>query len=318
MLHRPRRSLLSSSTVVIMLLSPQESPAAAPLDWQPSLPVQTPASEEQAEAPPRERPTRAKPVRARKKQPTAREQHVAAVTHTLAIARSIDETSGTAASALWLAQRAAELADVDIHLEAARTDLRLPPADATLASAAAHVDQAMQLATGDQRAAWLDVNELSRVRAECDAVSEAIEERRSTLTRERERRGQIAQQTHAAQARANRGRQELIAGGSMLMVAAIGGGLAIAGSAYQRRSEDALGTIEALQQPFDTQPILQLQQRGQNLVAAGAVAAAIGVAIGVPLVAIGARDLRLGRRSEQALTLSVLPGAGSLHFHLRF
>jgi hypothetical protein len=110
-------------------------------------------------------------------------------------------------------------------------------------------------------------------------------------------------------------RGELIAGslflaGGLAGFGVMAGGLYLSGSA-QRELPKADGKPEYLA-PLEAQ-----RKQGDTMIAAGAVAGALGVILGVTLVALGATDLKKAR-AEQLARVRVAPTFGGLTLTARF
>ncbi|MBK9757191.1 MAG: hypothetical protein IPO88_27580 [Nannocystis sp.] len=65
-------------------------------------------------------------------------------------------------------------------------------------------------------------------------------------------------------------------------------------------------------------PLHDQQRRAETMIAAGAIAGAVGLALGIALVAIGARDLKATRREKLATRLRIAPTFGGLVIAGRF
>ena len=65
-------------------------------------------------------------------------------------------------------------------------------------------------------------------------------------------------------------------------------------------------------------PLHDQQRRAETMIAAGAIAGAVGLALGIALVAIGARDLKATRREKLATRLRIAPTFGGLVIADRF
>lgn len=110
-------------------------------------------------------------------------------------------------------------------------------------------------------------------------------------------------------------RGELIAGslflaGGLAGVGVMAGGLYLSGAA-QRELPKAEGRPEYLA------PLEEQKRQGDTLIAAGAVAGALGVILGVTLVALGATDLKKSR-ADQLSRFRVAPTFGGLSLSGRF
>src|SRR5690606_28429707 len=110
---------------------------------------------------------------------------------------------------------------------------------------------------------------------EAESVAATVDERRAQIRRARADR-------RAGDRQLRRGRQELIAGGAMMVLATLGGGIALTGHMYRRRYADTVAPALAAELPIDLSPLRPLDVRGRQMVAVGAALAVIGAAAGVP------------------------------------
>ena len=121
---------------------------------------------------------------------------------------------------------------------------------------------------------------------------------------------------HAAQQQARRGRGELITGAVFSVIGLAGIGVLGAGIHLKRDANDELktdpGRDEAAMNALRDQ-----QKQGDTLLAAGAVAGVIGMALGIALIAAGARDLKTSRAAPLA-RLRLAPSFGGLVLSGRF
>ncbi|MDC0716108.1 hypothetical protein [Nannocystis bainbridge] len=220
----------------------------------------------------------------------------------------LEAIQGVEHCARWLSGQAWDTQDPWIHLMAARTWLKVQTSTASLDRAAFHAREAVALADASPvpRIAAADV---ARVHAESASLQRSVTQRRAEIRRARADR-------RAGDRQIRRGRRELVAGGAMMVVAALGGGLALGGASSKRRFDEAIAPVLAAGLPVDLAPLRALDVEGDRMLIAGAVLAAIGVAAGVPLLVLGGRDVRLGRRLRGGLSLQ--PGLGSLSLVGRF
>lgn len=215
------------------------------------------------------------------------------------------------ATARWLSGQAWESQDPWIHIMAARTWLKLPPCAMSLDRAEFHAQEAITLADTPAvlRIAPADV---ARVHEDAAAVRSTVAWRRAELRR-------VQAERRAGERRIRRGRQEVIAGGALMLVSALGGGVALAGSSYRRRFGDIEASLRAEGLPTDLAALHRLDVQGGRMLAAGVTLAMIGASAGVPLLILGTRDLRLGRRQrERTASLRVQPAIGGLALVGRF
>lgn len=215
------------------------------------------------------------------------------------------------ASARWLSGQAWDSEDPWIHLMAAKTWLKVQDLRASLDRADFHASEAIALADAPP-VPRIAAEEVGQVHEEAESVQATVAERRAEIRR-------AGAERRAGERQIRRGRGELIAGGAMMIVGLIGGGVALTGQAYRRRFAETVAPALAAELPIDLSPLRPLDVQGRQMVAAGAVLAVIGVVAGVPLLVLGGRDVRLGKQQrERALTLQVLPGPGSVSLVGRF
>lgn len=209
-------------------------------------------------------------------------------------AAELRAAQGPEASARWLSGEAQAGGDPRVHLMAAETWLIVPgEADISRERAAGHAREAVAGVESAVARSQVAADEVEGIRNESAGILRVVESRR------------------AAARQARRGRQELIAGSSLLGAAALGVGL-MAGGARVRSMER--------QQPLaGVVPVEPYEGRGSTMIAAGAVLAVGGAILGVTLTAIGARDLRHGRRfGSQRAELQLAPGLGGVTLSGRF
>jgi len=108
----------------------------------------------------------------------------------------------------------------------------------------------------------------------------------------------------------------MFAGAGFLGVGVVGLAVMVSGSYIQRFSahELARGTGYAEQA---LAPLQAQHDRGETMLAAGAVTAAFGAVLGVTLLATGARDVRAARGSRWS-SVQVAPSLGGLVLSGRF
>ncbi|MCY1012019.1 hypothetical protein OV079_42040 [Nannocystis pusilla] len=117
-------------------------------------------------------------------------------------------------------------------------------------------------------------------------------------------------------ARWRRGRAQMFAGAAFLGVGVVGLGVMVSGWYVQRFSASELSrgtgySDEALA------PLRAQQGRGETMLAAGAVTAVFGAALGATLMATGARDVRAGRAARWS-GVRVAPSLGGVVLSGRF
>ena len=107
------------------------------------------------------------------------------------------------------------------------------------------------------------------------------------------------------------GHGQLIAGGVLATAGLAGLGVMSGGlylsSVSKRELEKGEGRPEE-----DLQPLRDQQKRGETMIAAGAVLGAVGLALGIALVSLGARDLKAARSESSQARLRVAPTFGGL------
>jgi hypothetical protein len=222
----------------------------------------------------------------------------------------LEAIQGVEHCARWLSGQAWDTQDPWIHIMSGRTWLKVQTSTATLDRAAFHAREAVALADAPP-VPRIAAGEIAQIHAEADSLLRSVAARRAEIRRARADR-------RAAERQIRRGRRELIAGGAMMVVAALGGGLALGGATYKRRFDETIAPVLEAELPVDLAPLRALEVTGDQMLAAGAVLAAVGVAAGVPLLALGGRDLRLGRQQRGRLSLQLQPGLGSLSLVGRF
>ncbi|WAS96931.1 hypothetical protein [Nannocystis punicea] len=222
----------------------------------------------------------------------------------------LEAIQGVEHCARWLSGQAWDTQDPWIHIMSSRTWLKVQTSTATLDRAAFHAHEAVALADAPP-VPRIAAGEVAQIHAEADSLLRSVAERRAEIRRVRADR-------RAAERQIRRGRRELIAGGAMMVVAALGGGLALGGATYKRRFDETIAPVLEAELPVDLAPLRALDIQGDQMLAAGAVLAAVGVAAGVPLLALGGRDVRLGRQQRGRLLLQLQPGLGTLSLIGRF
>ena len=122
--------------------------------------------------------------------------------------------------------------------------------------------------------------------------------------------------TGGAEGLRRRGRAELITG-SVFMVGGLAGfGVLGAGAFIKGRADSELEDAEG-RDDVDLDPLYSQQKQGETMLAAGAVVGVIGMALGIALVATGARDMKAGRAGMTS-RVRVAPTFGGLVISGRF
>lgn len=225
-------------------------------------------------------------------------------------AAEVEAIQGVETCARWLSGQAWDTQDPRIHIMAARTWLKVQTSRASLDRVEFHAREAVALADVPP-VPRIGAGEVALVHADAEGLQQSVAERRAEIRRARADR-------RAADRQIRRGRRELIAGGAMMVVGALGAGLALGGATYRRRFDETIAPVLAADLPVDLSPLRALDVEGSRMLAVGAVLAAVGVAAGVPLLVLGARDLRLGKQRRGSLSLQLQPGLGSLGVVGRF
>jgi len=129
--------------------------------------------------------------------------------------------------------------------------------------------------------------------------------------------GRQAERHKARMSVRRNGHGEVIAG-AMLTTAGIASLGVMSGGLYLNRlSERELGRGEG--RPADElAPLHAQERRAETMIAAGAIAGAAGLALGIALLTIGARDLKAARSEPLAARLRVAPTIGGLALAGRF
>lgn len=223
-------------------------------------------------------------------------------------AAELEAIQSAEATARWLSGQAWDSEDPWIHLMAARTWLKVRHGRMGLDRAEFHAREAAALADAPT-VPRIDAVDVPRVHAEAETVQKVVAERRAEIRRVRSER-------RLAERQIRRGRRELIAGGAMMVVATLGAGLALGGADYRRRYDESVAPLLTTELPLDLAPLRGLDTQGRQMIAAGAALAAIGVVAGVPLLILGARDVRRGQRQRASLQLQ--PGLGGVSVSGRF
>lgn len=193
-------------------------------------------------------------------------------------------------------------ADAVLALEAAEAASLAGAAGATrlaarsLALARAWI--AADAVVGERR---VDLAALPMLRARCELIDRVLRARPANAQVEMARRGVQAQRAGAVMA--------ALGGGGVALVA---GGFAVASDRHEKL---AAVRDEAWRHDFtslDTQG-----RRAGRMIAAGSLIAAIGLTLGVALLAVGAGDLRRARPASRRARLQLAPG-GAATLTVRF
>jgi len=117
--------------------------------------------------------------------------------------------------------------------------------------------------------------------------------------------------------RQRRGRQEIGAGASLLVIG-VGGGVILAnGLVYRAAGRRELADIKGHEAEYDLSALDAQGRRAEGMIGAGAAVGVIGLALGVSLMVLGARDLRGERRPEMA-SLRIAPSFNGMAISGRF
>ncbi len=125
-----------------------------------------------------------------------------------------------------------------------------------------------------------------------------------------------ADDTAAAEQLRLRGRAELITGAVFMVGGLTGFGVLGAGVVVKGRAEQELKDAEG-RTDVDLEPLDKQQKQGETMLAAGAVAGVLGMALGIALVAAGGRDMKAGRAGLTS-RVRIAPTFGGLVISGRF
>ena len=112
-------------------------------------------------------------------------------------------------------------------------------------------------------------------------------------------------------------RAQLIAGSLLAGAGVVGLGVMTRGLQLERISSSELEK-GAGRPDADLEPLRRQAQRGETMIAAGAVSGAIGLALGLALAAFGARAIRRPRLDQNRPHVTIAPGLHGLTFAGRF
>lgn len=210
-----------------------------------------------------------------------------------------------------------------VKLEASKIILVAPPTEQSLGKAERHTRAALDLldegprlpdelasAVSDQSATLL---------VTIDARREGLSAEAAAREDEAAARRDAALAEEAADRRFRRGTTEVIAGSGALVLSALGVGLAIGGAVHRDAVDEARDELRGQAWRDDAAPLDPLDQRGSQMIVAGAVLAVLGAGAGVPLVILGMKDRKEGRRArEEAGAIEIRPTLGGLTLRGRF
>lgn len=121
----------------------------------------------------------------------------------------------------------------------------------------------------------------------------------------------------ARNAARRRGQGELITG-ALLTTGGLAGVGVMAGGLFLNRLSDRELDKGAARPDEDLVPLYDQKRQAETMIAAGAVAGAAGLALGVALLAIGARDLKAARGAPLAARVRIAPTLGGFVLAGRF
>jgi hypothetical protein len=113
------------------------------------------------------------------------------------------------------------------------------------------------------------------------------------------------------------GHGQIIAGAVLTTAGLAGLGVMSGGLYYNSVSRRELAKGEGRPEE-ELQPLRDQQKRGETMIAAGAVLGAVGLALGIALVSLGARDLKAARTETLQARVRVAPTLGGLVLVGRF
>ncbi|WP_434425466.1 hypothetical protein [Nannocystis pusilla] len=219
-------------------------------------------------------------------------------------AAEIAQRHNVDASARWLGVQAQATLDPFVFLMAAETALDGATTEEQLQNVIRLADDAVLLAETPP-ILRIEPDQVERVRLQSEAIRTAVAKRRSAA----ERRAAQAQ----LQRRANR---QLIAGGTLLTLAAAGVGMLAGGAVKHGRYHDRLA--DSTDTDYDVAAWEDYYDHGSRMIVAGTIIATAGVVIAAPLLTLGLRDRRKANETVDRLTFGVRPGLTNLTFVLRF
>lgn len=235
----------------------------------------------------------------------------------LADAENIRAADGPQAKSDWLHMLAGLHGDPELHLDAADAALDLTPSSASLDRGATHLEAAEALLDDTTRAGWLDDSQIARLRGRDESLRERLDSSQTALSASEANERASEARRAAASRRVRRGRQELITGGALMAASFVGFGLLFGGLGQERHFGDLAASPSLAE--YDTSPLQARQEDARTMAVVGAVSAGLFAAMGVPLLVLGAKDLKLGRKQrEPRPTIAVQPGLGSFTLSLRF
>lgn len=208
------------------------------------------------------------------------------------------------ASARWLGVQAQATLDPFVFLMAAETALDVATTDEQLQSIIRLADDAVLLAETPP-ILRIEPDQVERVRLQSEALRTAVAKRHSAS----ERRAAQAK----LQRRANR---QLIAGGTLLTLAAAGVGMLAGGAVKHGRYHDRLA--DSTDTDYDVVAWEDYYDHGSRMIVAGTIIAIAGVVVAAPLLTLGLRDRRKANEAGARLSFGVRPGLTNLTFVLHF
>lgn len=261
-----------------------------------------------------------RPKQGPKHRPTPQEllaRHTAERDADLDIAAGIEQAAGPRARADWLHARAHTQADPEAYLDAVEATLALQPMHAHLERAADDLAAAGSLLQPRAPLDWLDDAEAARLLARHTVLDARLQEARDALSVIAAKEQLERSRRLAAERQLRRGRQELIAGAVLMTGSLAGVGVALGGLAHERQYQAYLASPDLVAR--DPEAVEAHHTYGRTLVAAGAIGAVLFAATGIPLLASGGHDLKLGRRAlARPAKLALQPGPASLTLRLAF
>lgn len=217
-------------------------------------------------------------------------------------AAELSEREGAGSAAPWLRERAAALADPVVHLMAAQAWLSVSARDeAPLRLAQEHARESERLADPALYPPRIDAEQVEAIVAESAGIVRVVERRR-----EGARQGR-------------RGKQELIAGAVMLSLAGVGAALLGSGVSLHRKYHNRVDPLAGMEAMYDLTALKERYDLGTTMVTGGALLMVGGLLLGGTLSALGARDLRQGRRLRGTMArVYVAPSPFGLSLSGRF
>lgn len=216
------------------------------------------------------------------------------------------ENAGQLADAVKSMSLGAEAYDDPVlHLAAADLNLKLAESRGRAGvpedeQALVHVRKARQLlANASAEAPRVDPEEHATLGAWADELTGAANRHKAAMGVKKNGHGQII-------------------AGSVLGAIGLAGLGVMSGGLYLKNVSDRELEKGAGRPDEDLAPLRDQEKRGETMIAAGAVAGAIGLSIGIALVTIGARDLKASRSEPNQARLRVAPTIGGIVLAGRF